>query len=166
MTLDDDDIQRIAERVVMLLDARERATATVGGPPSASAREAMPPPSGLVDAATVAKVLGVDRNWVYAHAKQLGGIRLGGPQGRLRFDLARVGDRLAPPPTGAPCRLGQSRQSHPRRHPVQSPRRGACTPSDARHKIRQQTNTAWRRCSATGPAARSPVPMQRDRDAI
>jgi hypothetical protein len=44
--------------------------------------------TGLVDAATVAATLGMSRDWVYAHAEELGGKRFGdGPRGRLRFDL-------------------------------------------------------------------------------
>jgi hypothetical protein len=46
---------------------------------------------GLVDAADVARRLGVHDNWVYAHADELGAIRLGdGEKARLRFDLERV----------------------------------------------------------------------------
>jgi hypothetical protein len=42
----------------------------------------------LVDAATLANVLGVSRDCVYAHAAELGGKRIGsGSRGRLRFDL-------------------------------------------------------------------------------
>lgn len=42
----------------------------------------------LVDAATLARVLGVSRDCVYDHADELGGERIGsGPRGRLRFDL-------------------------------------------------------------------------------
>jgi hypothetical protein len=45
----------------------------------------------LVDAATVARLLGVSRATVYANADQLGGIRLGnGKRARLRFDPARL----------------------------------------------------------------------------
>jgi hypothetical protein len=43
---------------------------------------------GLVDAATLAGELGVDRSWVYAHRDALGVVRLGsGSKPRLRFDL-------------------------------------------------------------------------------
>ncbi|NLT05176.1 MAG: hypothetical protein GXY03_02580 [Solirubrobacterales bacterium] len=84
-TLDRDDIERIARRVAELVAAR----------PPAAAR--------YVDAAEVARVLGVERDWVYAHARQLGAVRLGGPQGRLRFDLQQITRDLAnttnPPPT-------------------------------------------------------------------
>ena len=53
-----------------------------------------PPPVRLVDAATLARALGVERSWVYAHAKELHAIRLGGKHGRLRFDLAKYTARL------------------------------------------------------------------------
>ena len=48
------------------------------------------PPVRLVDAATLARILDVDRDWVYAHARELQAVRLGGERGRLRFDLALV----------------------------------------------------------------------------
>ncbi len=42
----------------------------------------------MVDAATLAEALGVDRSYIYAHAEELGAIRLGGgSKPRLRFDL-------------------------------------------------------------------------------
>lgn len=41
----------------------------------------------MIDAAGLARRLGVDRSWIYTHALELGGIRLGnGPRPRLRFD--------------------------------------------------------------------------------
>ena len=41
-----------------------------------------------VDAAELARVLGVARSWVYAHSAELGAVRLGdGPRSRLRFDV-------------------------------------------------------------------------------
>ncbi len=43
----------------------------------------------LVDAATVGRELGVSRQFVYDHAEELGGLRLGsGRRPRLRFELA------------------------------------------------------------------------------
>ena len=77
MRLDPDDVEAIAARVAELLDAR--------------------PADGLryVDAAALARALGVDRDWVYAHAAQLGALRLGGPRGRLRFDLEHIRRVLA-----------------------------------------------------------------------
>ena len=80
MTLDPDDIESIATRVVELL--RDDVPAS---------------PSRLADAAEVARELGVDRDWVYAHARDLGATRLGGDRGRWRFDLARIRRDLACP---------------------------------------------------------------------
>ena len=77
MDLSNEDIEAIADRVVELL--RERSPG--GGAPSGS----------LVDAATLARLLGVSRATVYANADQLGAIRLGaGKRARLRFDPARL----------------------------------------------------------------------------
>jgi hypothetical protein len=75
-------------------------------------KEAEERPARLVDAATLARELGVEREWVYAHAEQLGAVRLGGPHGRLRFDRHEVGKRLggAKPATWRPPRRA------PRRH--------------------------------------------------
>jgi hypothetical protein len=45
--------------------------------------------SDLVDAATVAKALGISRDTVYSRAEELGGRQIGnGPRPRWRFDLA------------------------------------------------------------------------------
>lgn len=57
---------------------------------AAMLREATAPPPAreTVDAATLAAHLGVTRAFVYEHAQQLGGVRIGnGPRPRLRFDL-------------------------------------------------------------------------------
>lgn len=74
MEIDRQAIETIAQRVAELLAAESSA----------------PRPVRLVDAATVARALGVERDWVYAHADQLGAVRLGGPRGRLRFDLRTI----------------------------------------------------------------------------
>jgi hypothetical protein len=67
---------------------------------------------GLADAAEVARRLRVHENWVYAHAGELGVIRLGeGEKARLRFDLERVAKTLGIEP--GPRRRGPGR---PRRH--------------------------------------------------
>jgi hypothetical protein len=81
LKLDERDIERIAARVAEIL--REDLLGMREG----AAR--------LADASTVARMLGVERDWVYAHAQELGAIRLGGPRGRLRFDLDRIQSRLA-----------------------------------------------------------------------
>jgi hypothetical protein len=50
----------------------------------------------LVDAATLAAELGVERSWVYAHRAELGGIQLGaGSKPRLRFDVDMARELLA-----------------------------------------------------------------------
>lgn len=69
-------------------------------------------PARLVDAATLARELGVEREWVYAHAEQLGAVRLGGPNGRLRFDRHEVGKRL----DGADVAAWRPSRRRPRRH--------------------------------------------------
>lgn len=55
-----------------------------------------PAPGGLVDAATLARLLGVERGFVYRHADELGAVRLGdGPRARPRFDVEEARRRLA-----------------------------------------------------------------------
>lgn len=82
--LDPEDVELIARRVLALARA-----------------ELEPKAERLVDAKALAQVLGVTRNWVYAHADDLHAVRLGGKRGRLRFDLARVmhNDAGTSPPT-------------------------------------------------------------------
>jgi hypothetical protein len=98
MTLDAEDIESIAARVAELLGEQM---------PSSASR--------LADAAEVARELGVDRDWVYAHAHELGGVRLGGERGRLRFDLARIRRDLACPAGTSSRRPATTRR--PRRQP-------------------------------------------------
>ncbi len=74
MTLDHDDIEAIAERaarrVVQLLD------------------HPIPGAYQLLDPKELARALNVSLDYVYAHAMDLGAMRLGdGPKARLRFDL-------------------------------------------------------------------------------
>ena len=53
------------------------------------------PSEALIDAAEVARRFGVDRAWVYAHARELGAVRLGdGRRPRLRFDPSTVAAAL------------------------------------------------------------------------
>lgn len=97
MRLDAQDIDAIAESVAARLGAMLNDTPR------------------FVDAATVARLLGVERDWVYEHADQLGGIRLGGPRGRLRFDRQTLVDRLADPPaTTTPSGRIAARKKRPR----------------------------------------------------
>jgi hypothetical protein len=94
MGSDSELVEAIARRVVELLGASPRRSG-----------------ARLVDAATVADSLGVERDWVYAHADQLGAVRLGGPKGRLRFDLRAIDEQLAG--SGGPHRI-HGRRSAPR----------------------------------------------------
>lgn len=51
----------------------------------------------LLTAAEVARRFSVERSWVYAHARELGVVKLGGgPRPRLRFDPAVIAQRLLP----------------------------------------------------------------------
>jgi hypothetical protein len=74
MTLDDDDIDAIAERAAMRV-------VQLLGPPRVV-------PGQLLDPKQLAGTLKVSVDYVYAHAADLGVMRLGdGPKARLRFDL-------------------------------------------------------------------------------
>jgi len=68
--LDPADVEAMARRVVELLQEVER-----------------PKPAGaLLTASEAAERLGVDRDFIYRHADELGAVRLGnGPRARLRF---------------------------------------------------------------------------------
>jgi hypothetical protein len=74
---------------------------------------------GLVDARALALELGVARDWVYANAGRLGGVRLGeGPRARLRFDVERAREALsesAPGVTVSADRPEPRRRGRPRR---------------------------------------------------
>jgi hypothetical protein len=97
--------EAVAQRVLELVDERQA--------------------SELVDAAELARALGVDREWVYEHSNQLGAIRFGaGPRPRLRFELARAvaafrdlsaERRVVPPPAGAQTPVPRPRRSRERR---------------------------------------------------
>lgn len=112
--LDSQTIEAIARRVVELLEQR-----------GVQKRE-------LVDAAELARRLGIERSWVYSHAIELGAVKLGnGAKPRLRFDpqiaaqaLQRVDEKpAAVPPARSGKRAGQpqgSRGSGVRLLPVRS----------------------------------------------
>jgi len=68
--LDPQTVEAVARRVVELLESRSLS----GG-------------AELVDAAELARRLGIERSWVYTHAIELGAVKLGsGRKPRLRFD--------------------------------------------------------------------------------
>jgi hypothetical protein len=88
--------EAVAARVVELLERQERRSAR-----------------GLATAADVAEQLGVHKSWVYAHADELGAIRLGeGEKARLRFDPERVARAVG----ATPPERGGGRPGRPRRH--------------------------------------------------
>jgi len=94
MTLDDEDIEQIARRVSEVVGATN----------------AYPGPK-YVDASDLARMLGVERDWVYANAGRLGAIRLSGRRGRLRFDVWQVDQVLAgSASTARPTRRAPSRR--------------------------------------------------------
>jgi hypothetical protein len=101
--LDPQTVDAIARRVVELLRQQERRAGK------------------LVDAAELARRLGVDRSWVYTHAIDLGAVRLGnGPRPRLRFD-----------PRLAVARLRAGVGAEGRSKPSKPPRRCVPTRADA-----------------------------------
>jgi hypothetical protein len=78
--LDEAFVEALARRVVELM--RSESNPPIGG--------------RLVDAATLAGELGVERSWVYAHRHELGGVQLGtGSKPRLRFDVETARALLA-----------------------------------------------------------------------
>jgi hypothetical protein len=90
LTLDlpDELVERIAERAADLVLEKMRAEQAA--------------PSQLVDAQTVADALGVSRDYIYDHADELGGVKVGnGDRPRWRFNLADalVAWQPAEPPT-------------------------------------------------------------------
>lgn len=77
-TLTDADVEAIAARVVQMLDRP---------PPAAEA---------MVGVAELARLLDVSRGFIYAHADDLGVVRMGkGTRARLRFDPEVARTRLA-----------------------------------------------------------------------
>jgi hypothetical protein len=121
--LADDQLARLASLTAELVAERlGAASSTATGPPQ------------LVDAAGLARALGVSRAWVYRNAARLGARRLGdGSRGRLRFDIeaARAATAcLAVEPSQGrdPSAGGESRprsRSPRRRSPVRSPDPGS-----------------------------------------
>ena len=105
--LTDGDVEAIAEATAA------RLAEMMSGAPGSFA---------LVDARQLARDLGVSLDYVYAHATELGAMRLGsGPKARIRFDLDRARQALQSPrsavesggqtivPDGAPLATGTNR---------------------------------------------------------
>src|SRR6516164_8486087 len=80
-------------------------------------------PQPLVDAATLARQLGVSRATIYEHSRELGAVRVGdGARGRLRFDAQQVRRTLSskvPFGESPSARHAKPRACH-RRRPAQS----------------------------------------------
>jgi predicted DNA-binding transcriptional regulator AlpA len=91
----------IVTRLVEMLSDEKRSTFL---------RQPMP----WLDAREVARRLGVSRDWVYEHAKELGGTRVGaGNRPRLRFPPDVVDSRRSKP--APPATNGESREQRPER---------------------------------------------------
>jgi hypothetical protein len=132
-------VEAIARRVVELLRTHE--------PPERPAR--------LVDAATLARELGVERDWVYVNAERLGAIRLGGPRGRLRFDREVVAEKLGD--SGAVERAARRRISQRRHRPTRQRESGSQGNRDRSAEVK--SSQTQRRASGRTPA-RSPKQHQ------
>ena len=73
----------------------------------------------MIDAAEVARRLGIRREAVYERAAELGAVRIGnGPRGRLRFDPERVAEALTPEP--APLAAPRPQRHRTRQRPAAS----------------------------------------------
>ena len=111
---------------------------------AARTRETAPTGNGqlapLMDAAQLAALLSVSRDFIYEHAAELGALRLGGgPKARLRFDpnaaLARYGSE--PSQAQKPSDDGDSDAvpaPRRRRLPARSPEPGSILPIRPRRK--------------------------------
>jgi hypothetical protein len=83
----------MVERV--LTDGDVEAIAEATATRLAEIVNAAPGTFALVDARQLARDLGVSLDYVYAHATELGAMRLGsGPKARIRFDLDRARQAL------------------------------------------------------------------------
>lgn len=132
-------VEAIARRVVELLRTHEPQER----------------PARLVDAATLARELGVERDWVYANAERLGAIRLGGPRGRLRFDREVVADKLGD--SSAVERAARRRISQRRRRSISQRESGSQGNRDRSAEVKSPQ--IQRRASGRTPA-RSPKQHQ------
>jgi hypothetical protein len=73
--------------------------------------EPSPPERRLLTASEVSQWWGVRRAWVYAHAAELGAVRIGdGERPRLRFDPERVEESLRSPGSSEATHAGPSRK--------------------------------------------------------
>ncbi|UGS36055.1 helix-turn-helix domain-containing protein [Capillimicrobium parvum] len=97
MTLDSDDIDAIAQQVAARLTGRGL---------------------GLVTVEQLARELQVERSWVYARWRELGGFKLGdGRNAPIRFDLAAVRERLQRAHPAGPASVPAAASRRPRTPP-------------------------------------------------
>ena len=100
---DDDALDRLADLLAERLALRLSGLTPVRAEP-------------LVDAAEIARLHGKTRSWVYAHAAELGAVRLGsGPRPRLAFSPTRVAERLEKVDQPATAPLPEAPQRRRRR---------------------------------------------------
>ena len=87
LLLTDEQLDALADRLADRLAVRLAGAG--GSTVAASAESLVTPAGGLVDAQTLAQLLGTSREFVYRHRDEFGGERLGrSERGRLRFDPA------------------------------------------------------------------------------
>jgi hypothetical protein len=96
-------------------DASEVAAEEIARPVAELVADRIREPFRLVDTQIVARLLAVSEEWVREHAAELGAVRVDdGPNGALRFDLARVRAALErrrlERPTDGPRRRSRQRR--------------------------------------------------------
>ena len=114
LDLDASGIELLAARIARLV--AEQLAHAAAEPSHAERR--------LLTATQVSQWWGVRRAWVYAHAAELGAVRIGdGERPRLRFDPERVGECLrSPGPAPAAAQAGPPRKRRSARIRGDSPR--------------------------------------------
>jgi hypothetical protein len=95
-----DQLHQLAELIADKLEQRQSSSE-----PSSVEPLSKKEPARLVDAGTLAALLGVSRRYVYEHADELGAVRLGGgAKPRLRFDAGAA-------KTAMSCPVGERSQA-------------------------------------------------------
>ena len=100
----DEFVDRVARRVIELLDERQECAAISR--------------AGMVDAAAVASMLGISRNMVYEHAADWGAVKVGR---NLRFDREQVLRRWSRRDTGERSQALDPEAASASRRPRKSP---------------------------------------------
>ena len=109
-------------------------------------------PTKLVDAKTLATLLGVSRDLIYERAEELGAVRLGdGPRARLRFDPGVARAALTYRSGGARATADREPASEPK-----APSRSSSSPGKELDNLpvrELQTKRGGSRCSDSAPGA-------------